>query len=263
MTLERVGYQKSWLEKLLNKSLSLNWCVYPYCTTCCCQDLRSNLVILLSREIGFQLPDKIELNLRLDALSSDDMTLCFKEIVKALEELPKSNLHAHDHQSIGVILKDLYALRLAPLLSGQPYGDIINGTWVGERFSEMEEAASCSRENRRKHDEYNSQASIEKRKEKKRIEKQEKVDARLEESSQRKLENKIFLKKFSQCDKKSRLLKLASQELEIPIDAIPLELIPTESELVSCLSKEEKNRLADRIGRRRGFWAKFKELLKE
>jgi hypothetical protein len=263
MTLERVGYQKSWLEKLLNKSLSLNWCVYPYCTTCCCQDLRSNFVILLSREIGFQLPDKIELNLRLDALSSDDMTLCFKEIVKALEELPKSNLHAHDHQSIGVILKDLYALRLAPLLSGQPYGDIINGTWVGERFSEMEEAASCSRENRRKHDEYNSQASIEKRKEKKRIEKQEKVDSRLEKSSQHKLEIKTFLKKFSQCDKKSRLLKLASQELDISIDAIPLELIPIEPELVSCLSKEEKNRLADRIGRRRGFWAKFKELLKE
>ena len=100
MKSERVGDQKPWLEKLLNKSRSLNWCAYLYCTTCCCQDLRSNLVILLRREIGFQLPDKIELNLRLDALSSDDMTLCFKEIVKALEELPKSNLHAHDHQSI-------------------------------------------------------------------------------------------------------------------------------------------------------------------
>jgi hypothetical protein len=126
MKSERVGDQKPWLEKLLNKSRSLDWCAHLYCTTCCCRDLRSNLVVFLSQEIGFQLPNKIKLELRLDALTSGDLTLCFKEIVKALEELPKSNLHAHDHQSIGVILKDLYALRLAPLLSGQPYGDIIN-----------------------------------------------------------------------------------------------------------------------------------------
>jgi hypothetical protein len=221
------------------------------------------LVILLSQEIGFQLPAHIKQNLRLKTLSSDDLTLCFKEIVKALEELPKSNLHVHDHQSIRVILQDLYGLRLASLLYEQTYVDIINGTWVGGRLSEMREDAARSRKNRLEHDEYNSQASIEKRKEKKRIKKQKKVDVRLEKSSQRKLEIKTFLKKFSQCDKKSRLLKLASQELDISIDAIPLELIPIEPELVSCLSKEEKNRLADRIGRRRGFWAKFKELLKE
>jgi len=136
MTSERVGYQKPWLEKLLNKSRSLNWCVNSYCTTCCCCDLRSNLVILLSREIGFQLPAQIKQNLRLKALSSDDLTLCFKEIVKGLEELPKSNLHVHDHQSIRVILQDLYGLRIASLLYEQTYVDIINGTWVGERLSE-------------------------------------------------------------------------------------------------------------------------------
>jgi hypothetical protein len=70
----------------------------------------------------------------LKALSSDDLTLCFKEIVKALEELPKSNLHVHDHQSIRVILHDLYGLRIASLLYEQTYVDIINGTWVGKGF---------------------------------------------------------------------------------------------------------------------------------
>ena len=90
---------------------------------------------------------------------------------------------------------------------------------------------------------------------------QKKVKGRLEKSSQRKLEIKTFLDNFSQCDEKNRLLTLASEELNMPLDVIPPELIPVDPKIVSTLSGEDKDRLIARIDRRRGVWGELKEVL--
>ena len=257
--------QEPWLEKLLDKSRSLKWCVKSYCTTCGCQYFRGHFLELLSRTIGFQLSEQKGLRERLKAISSDDLALCFKEIVKALEELPKSNLDNHDNQALEVILTDLYAMKLAPLISlSQPYGDIIKDTWVEGKFSAIEDAAMRDREIQKERAEYNSPERVKERElktEKIRIATQKKVEDRLEKSSQRKSEINAFLDSFSQCDEKSRLLTLASEELNMPLDVIPPDLIPVNPEIVSTLSAEDKDTLIARIDRRRGIWGELKEVL--
>jgi hypothetical protein len=261
--------QKPWLEKLLDKRRSLKWCVKSYCTTCGCRKFRDNVIAFLSRKIGFQLPDLAGHRLLWDALSPNDATLCFKEIVTALDELPKSNLDNHDNQALEVILIDLYAMKLVPLLSSsQPYGDIIKGTWVEEEFSVMDDAAARRFEIQKEQAEYNSPALVKEREAKKRIEKEElriatqkKVEDRLEKSSQRKLEINAFLDDFSQSDEKSRLLALASKELNVPLEVIPHDLIPVDPEIVSILSREDKDRLMCRIDRRRGVLGELKAIL--
>ena len=241
--------QEPWLEKLLDKSRSLKWCVKSYCTTCGCEKFRGHFLVLLSQKIGFELPAQTGLRHRLNAISSDYLALCFKETVKALEELPKSSLDKHDNQALEVILIDLYAMKLAPLVSlSQPYGDIIKGTWVEEKFSAIEDAAMRDREIQKERAEYNSPERV-------------KVEVRLEKSSQRKSEINAFLDSFSQCDEKSRLLTLASEELNMPLDVIPPDLIPVNPEIVSTLSAEDKDRLVARIDRRRGVWGELKEML--
>jgi hypothetical protein len=257
-------YQKPWLERLLNKSRSLNWCVKAYCTTCCCGDFRSHLVVLLSREIGFELPNQTGTGIRLSDAADDDITLCFKEIVKALEELPKSNLDPHASQALGIILIDLYAVRLVPSLhSSQPYMDIIRGTWVGESFTAMEEEAARREERHTRHIEETAAqvAQAEARREERRFTGKIRAKTRLEESRQRKITIKKFLDELSQCDERGRLLKLASEDLNIPLRAIPSELIPLDPQAISNLPRETTNRLIDRIGRRRKVWGKLKKLL--
>jgi hypothetical protein len=257
--------QKPWLEQLLQKRRELNWCVKPGCTTCGCQYFRGHFLELLSRTIGFQLSEQKGLRERLNAISSDDLALCFKEIVKALEELPKSNLDNHDNQALEVILIDLYAMKLAPLISlSQPYGDIIKDTWVEGKFSAIEDVAMRDREIQKERAEYNSPERVKEREEKKeeiRIATQEKVKDRLEKSSQRKSEINDFLDSFSQRDEKSRLSTLASEELNMPLDVIPPDLVPVNPEIVSTLSEEDKDRLVARIDRRRGVWGELKEVL--
>ena len=257
--------QEPWLEKLLDKSRSLKWCVKSYCTTCGCEKFRGHFLVLLSKKIGFELPEKTGLRHRLNAISSDDLALCFKEAVKALDELPRANLDNHDNQALEVILIDLYAMKLAPLVSlSQPYGDIIKGTWVEEKFSAIEDAAMRDREIQKERAEYNSPERVKEREEKTekiRIATQKKVEDRLEKSSQRKSEINAFLDSFSQCDEKSRLLTLASEELNMPLDVIPPDLIPVNPEIVSTLSAEDKDTLIARIDRRRGIWGELKEVL--
>jgi hypothetical protein len=261
--------QKPWLVKLLDKRRLLKWCVKPYCTTCGCRNFRDNVIAFLSRKFGFQLPDLAGHRLLWDALSPNDATLCFKEIVAALDELPKSNLDNQDNQALEVILIDLYAMKLVPMLSSsQPYGDIIKGTWVEGEFSAMDDAAARRFEIQKEQAEYNSPVRVKEREEKKRIEEealriatQKKVEDRLEKSSQRKLEINAFLDDFSRRDEKSRLLTLASKELNIPLDVIPPDLIPVNPEIVSTLSREDKDRLMGRIDRRRGVLGELKAIL--
>ena len=157
------GNQEPWLEQLLNKSRSSKWCVKSYCTTCGCEKFCGHFLVLLSREIGFQLPKQERLRDQLDSISSENIALRFKEIVKALEELPKSDLDDHNNQALEVVLIDLYAMRLSSLSSSEPYGDIIKGTWVEKKFFEMEEANKIRREARREYETFNSPGNIEER----------------------------------------------------------------------------------------------------
>mgnify|MGYP003976759481 CR=1 FL=1 len=182
--------QKTWLEKLLINSRNRNWCVKGGCTTCGNHYFRINLAESLSRKIGFNFPENAPRWLR--DYPSDHMLSCFKETVKTIEELPKSNLDQHDKDALNLLLQDLCRARLAPeinnnveelpesnlnrqgllnvLLNGsypvrsdseindeQPYQRITNGTWVGEKFREWEE------ERRRREEEYNSPERVEER----------------------------------------------------------------------------------------------------
>jgi hypothetical protein len=262
--LHKKNNQEPWLERLLKKSRSPKWCLKIGCTTCGCSYFRSHFLVLLSRKIGFQLPEQNPLKHRLKDISSNDLALCFKEVVKALDDLPKANLDDHDNQALEIILIDLYEIKLAPLISlSQPYGDIIKDTWVGGKFSAMENAAIRHSESQKERAEYNKERE-EKRlieKEELRVETQKKVEDRLEKSSQRKSEINAFLDSFSQCDNKNRLLTLASKELNMPLEVIPHDLIPVDPEIVLTLSEEDKDRLISQIDRRRGVWGELKKIL--
>lgn len=141
--------------------------------------------------------------------------------------------------------------------------DIIRGTWVGESFTAMEEEASRREARHTRHIEETAVqvAQAEARREERRFTGQIRAKTRLEESRQRKIAIKKILDELSQCDERGRLLKLASEDLNIPLRAIPSELIPLDPQAISNLSREDKNRLIDRIGRRRKVWCKLKKLL--
>ena len=269
--------QKTWLEKLLINSRNRNWCVKGGCTTCGNHYFRINLAESLSRKIGFNFPENAPRWLR--DYPSDHMLSCFKETVKTIEELPKSNLDQHDKDALNLLLQDLCRARLAPeinnnveelpesnlnrqgllnvLLNGsypvrsdseindeQPYQRITNGTWVGEKFREWEE------ERRRREEEYNSPERIEER----RLEEQAKFE--------RELATRNFLDDYSHCDERGRLLKLENEDF-IPLGAIPSELIPLDPQIVSSLSRESKIKLLSRISRhRRKGWEILRNILK-
>ena len=269
--------QKTWLEKLLINSRNRNWCVKGGCTTCGNHYFRINLAESLSQRVGFNLSENVPRWLR--DYPSDHMLSCFKETVKTIEELPKSNLDQHDKDALNLLLQDLCRARLAPeinnnveelpesnlnrqgllnvLLNGsypvrsdseindeQPYQRITNGTWVGEKFREWEE------ERRRREEEYNSPERIEER----RLEEQAKFE--------RELATRNFLDDYSQCDERGRLLKLETEDF-IPLGAIPSELIPLDPQIVSSLSRESKIKLLSRISpHRRKGWEILRNILK-
>ena len=268
--------QKTWLEKLLINSRNRNWCVKGGCTTCGNHYFRINLAESLSQRVGFNLSENVPRWLR--DYPSDHMLSCFKETVKTIEELPKSNLDQHDKDALNLLLQDLCRARLAPEINNnveelpesnlnrqgllnallnssypvrsdseindeQPYQRITKGTWVGEKFREWEE------ERRRREEEYNSPERIEER----RLEEQAKFE--------RELATRNFLDDYSQCDERGRLLKLENEDF-IPLGAIPSELIPLDPQIVSSLSRESKIKLLSRISpHRRKGWEELRNKL--
>jgi hypothetical protein len=69
-----------------------------------------------------------------------------------------------------------------------------------------------------------------------------------------------LLDRFAALTGVKRLVFLAEQPDDFPLGMIPTELIPT-AEYASELSQEQRSRLVEIIGRRKGQWGKLRTSL--
>jgi|GEM_PF-4635148 len=136
---------------------------------------------------------------------------------------------------------------------------ILEGTPAGKMMADLRQAAVDSerRRDRRRRSLATAERAARVRRRRRVWERRTSHEARLEAKQQRDDLLELAVASFARLDPVDRLKWLAKEDLEIPIDRIPEDLLPIETDPIGLL-EVERIRLINRIGGRRRRWRRLR-----
>ena len=138
----------------------------------------------------------------------------------------------------------------------------LEGTIAGDLLAAIRDraAAAARRRDRHQREMATAERAARARRRRRVWERQTSHEARLEAKQQRDDLLELVVARFARLDPVDRLKWLAKEDLEIPIDRIPEDLLPIETDPIVLLDVE-RIRLINRIGGRRGAWRRLRNHL--
>ena len=135
----------------------------------------------------------------------------------------------------------------------------LEGTIAGDLLAAIRDraAAASRRRDRHQREMATAERAARARRRRRVWERQTSHEARLEAKQQRDDLLELVVARFARLDPVDRLKWLAKEDLEIPIDRIPEDLLPIETDPIVLLDVE-RIRLINRIGGRRRRWRRLK-----
>ena len=136
---------------------------------------------------------------------------------------------------------------------------LLEGTIAGDLLAAIRDraAAAARRRDRHQREMATAERAARARRRRRVWERQTSHEARLEAKQQRDDLLELVVARFARLDPVDRLKWLAKEDLEIPIDRIPEDLLPIETDPIVLLDVE-RIRLINRIGGRRRRWRRLK-----
>lgn len=251
----RTWDSEDWLEEILREGERKQWCVASWCTLHRAGDLRGAYLRRAARFAGIEfrngeLPD-------LNSVSAERAASMFEALIAGARQIGP---RWRDTRALRVILMDLnppffrwgVAATLTSLLEGTPAGDELLS------MEEHEQRLNVGRSKRRA---YENPESVAERRADAQRQTAERVATRLRDKVERAATRQEFLDRLASMSVAERLVTLAAQEGRFPLDMIPRELVPLGDESES-LNAEQRHRLIQLIGRRKGWWGRLRESLK-
>jgi hypothetical protein len=254
LSLSNMAKNQQWLEDTLQEARDRNWCTKCACTTCGAWEFRTAYLCRAAEHAGVVVPGSRHLSTfksSFQSLSREESEKIFSALTAALREVGPQWRHT---EALRLILLELPP----PLIKwgvGVTLDDLLAGTPAGDEYLAMQAHDTQRATARSKLAAYEA-AAPERRTAKKR-EAQIEHSVRLKESAERKRSRESLLDRFAALTGVKRLVLLAEQPDDFPLGMIPTELIPT-AEYASELSQEQRSRLMEIIGRRKGRWDKLR-----
>ena len=261
LSLSNMAKNQQWLEETLQEARDRNWCTICACTTCGAWEFRTAYLCRAAEHAGVVITGSRHLSTfesSLQSLSLEETEKIFYALTAALREVGPQWGYAGSHP--GALRLILFELS-SPLIKwgvGVTLDDLLAGTPAGDEYLAMR-AHDTQRATARSERAAYEAAAPERRTAKKR-EAQLEHSVRLMESAERKRSRESLLDRFAALTGVKRLVFLAEQPDDFPLGMIPTELIPT-AEYASELSQEQRSRLVEIIGRRKGRWGKLRTSL--
>lgn len=252
---------ESWLARIFLKAKELRWCVRPSCTTCACTKFRTAYLAEARRRAGFPVSAHGDVRVErlgdvLEGLGEEGRAATYETLISAVRELPREATHGDAFRVVSI--------DLSPPLMRWGIADSLSSRWegtpAGDALSKMERHSQALAEARRRRDEFDSpEATAERRAEAARQEAQ-RDEARRREQQNRNQRRLELLQKLTAMSPTERLEWLAAQPPSFPLDSIPAELIADGLEHEPISASLARN-LVERIGGRRGAWARIRSQL--
>ncbi len=249
---------RPWLEAFLAEAEEKRWCIRRPCTTCGAQVFRRELMVRAARAAGLRLPP--HLVRRPEALAQrlgpDDIGRCCVAIAEALARLPRPKFGEFNMAAASFILDDLREMMWPSIGLLRP---VLAGSWAGE-FLELDEEEQVARRERAKENRRREEAEQEAAAERA-AEREMEAQAHRDRKAQREPRRRAFLAGLAELRPARLFERLLDDDLELPIDAVPAEMIPLDTPTLSGLDPSVRARLVEKIGNRRGVWDELKKRL--
>lgn len=249
---------RDWLVEVFLEAQAKGWCVRPHCTTCGAHDFRTAYLRRAARVAGVKVPPTSRIRAReaLSLVSPAERTRIFDALVAAARRLNEGLGHSEATRTLLIdldppLMKWGVAACLDELLSGTPAGSEYNAMVAHHAMRLREYAAREA---------YESPDAVEKRRKEAKRQTADRVRARRIDKEARDSARQSYLEQLASMTDEQRLLELAAEENRFPIDVIPGELVPL-SDGTKVLSTDQRQRLIQLIGRRRGNWGELRKSL--
>jgi hypothetical protein len=249
----------NWLTEVFRTAQSNNWCMRPYCTTCGAQYFR---LAIFQNAYNFAGSEIRKLSWSdvwngLTSLSEPERKNVTHEIAERLRTLPSlKNIPENGLRVVFMDLDRMYdsqgnGLSLDEGLGATPAGNYLAlmRRHSARLSAERAEQGRIEKENTEKRKRRKSSASAQTRAPRAQWERIESGNGPIHK----------FLRKFREISVADRLKILAADDFMFPLEIIPRNLIPLDTNFFA-LSAEERKNLVRRIGNRSGRWRRLKKL---
>ncbi len=257
-----------WILTLLGWARERRWCTKVGCTTCGALEFRRALSTLLCRSAGI-LPSgrsqsKSLRTVGLSGLSPTDFETVVKVAVDDLVLADDAEVMAcAGDRCLSDLHMILYELRLTPWTVNLDSALVarLKGSKLWASVIAAEEAQL--EWDRRREREYILRVERERAgKEEARLRRAVAAKERGERYAERSAKLADALSRFRMLPVQERLAALADDRFELPLEAVPVEVVPIEPEALSTLTEATRTALIDRIGRRGGPWGRLRDYLR-
>jgi hypothetical protein len=261
--------RRNWLIDFIGEAAEKNWCNRLWCTTCGALEFRSQLACRVCVELGMAIPEPRkpgrpsfihDFRDGLDIKAVESVARHLASI--SYGDLSKVCDPRYAEHSIGMILYEIGVMPDQPLIfQSQVALRILEGTEVGNYVNKWRAHVDRRDEEKRQRAEYQSPEATARRREERRRAHAAASDARRAGKSARDNLRTEFLQTLVAMSAVERLSCLANGAEGWPLDAIPRALLENLVPEAQSLPSEQRRRLTERIGRRKGAWQRLKKRL--
>jgi len=250
----------NWLEAIIREGEARRWCISTSCTTCGSNEFRRAVLVESARLAGVSLPSDLVAPWRVAAaLPLEARMVLYKVQTAAVEELDG---YMANPTAMSLVRWDVSQLQLQP---GEQIPAALRGHPLVEQWVRDAKERERSRALERERWFARQEDARRRREEAKRTKlelRQQRHMARCEARKDFTVRRLALIEQLKRMSIAARLEWLAADET-ISIDALPADLFATTADIARLLHTAVRERVMERIDKRRGSWGRVRRQLQD